>query len=296
MRPSAPPPSSPLQIDIANQLVQLIREGQIQPGEHLTEQKLARQFRVSRSPVRAALRQLVERNFLELRANAGVFVAASPPPERADDNGAGGEQTATDLYQAIISDRASGELGDIFTEAELISRYSVPKSLLTRALLRINSDGLATRRKGHGWAFLPALDSAQAKYESYRFRMMVECGGLREKSFTIDAPVLAQMRRSHEQFIQLPPSEQTSGVFFEMNTSFHETLARFSGNRFVVEVVSRHNRLRRLEEYRRHADDPTDLSSGSCQEHLEVIEALESGDTDWAALLLHRHLMRASRF
>lgn len=294
MKPVAPSVPSPLQIDIANQLIRQIRDGRIAAGQHLTEQALAQQFGVSRSPVRAALKLLEDHGYVLSRTNAGVSVATTLPDPEQDDELVGGGNTAEDLYRAILSDRAAGELGDILTEAELLARYDVTRSVLMRTLLRVNREGLIARRKGHGWTFLPALDSVAAKQESYRFRMMVECGGLREKTFTVDAPALARMRRSHEGFLQLAPAEQTSAAFFEMNAGFHELLAQFSGNRFVMQMVGHHNRLRRLEEFRRHADNPVNVR-GPCQEHLDIIEALEAGDTELAALLMHRHLMRASR-
>ena len=80
MKEPKSPLASHLQLDIANQLVRLIREGQILPGQHLTEQGLAQQFDVSRSPVRAAFRLLEERGYLVSRANAGVTVLESLPP------------------------------------------------------------------------------------------------------------------------------------------------------------------------------------------------------------------------
>lgn len=294
MKHSPTPAPSPLQIDIANQVVGLIRAGRILPGQHLTEQALAQQFGVSRSPVRAALKLLEDRGYLQSRTNAGVSVA-SPLPDHGDDELAGDGRTAEDLYRAILSDRANGSLGDILSEAELISRYDTSKSVLMRTLLRLNREGLVARRKGHGWTFMPALDSKEAKYDSYRFRMMVECGGLREPTFVADLPALARVRQAHEGFLRLPPEQQTSTAFFEMNAHFHELLAQFSKNRFVMQAVSHHNRLRRLEEYRRHEDNPVNLA-GPCQEHLDIIEALEAGDTEWAALLLYRHLVQASRF
>lgn len=295
MKEAKPPLASHLQLDIANQVVKLIRAGQIQPGQHLTEQGLARQFDVSRSPVRAAFKLLEERGYLASRANAGVTVLDPPSQAGRREEFASEDKTADDLYRDMISDRAQGRLADILSEAELLSRYEVPKSVLMRTLLRMNREGLVLRRKGKGWGFLPALDSDEAKYESYRFRMMVECGGLREETFRVDAAALAQAREAHERFMRLAPGAQTSTAFYDMNARFHEMLAEFSGNRFVLQSVRDHNRLRRLEEYRRHVNNPINLSR-PCNEHLEIMRALEVADLEWAAALLHRHLVVASKF
>lgn len=294
MKESAEPAPSPLQLDIANRIADLISRGRFEPGEHLAEQSLAAEFGVSRSPVRAALKILARHGYVQARANAGVSVSDVLPETRPGIFRAAGK-TSDDVYRQILSDRATGVLGDVLTQMDLISRYQVSRGVLLRALLRANREGLVARRKGHGWVFLPALDSAEAKAESYRFRLIVECGGLREPGFRIDPDGLAEVRQAHEHFQRLPSAEQTSGLFYEMNARFHELLAEFSGNRFIVEAVRHQNQLRRLEEYRRHEQGPS-KPSGQCREHLDIIAALEAGDVELAALLLHRHLVRSSRF
>jgi len=42
----------------------------------------------------------------------------------------------------------------------------------------------------------------------------------------------------------------TAIELFESNSLFHETLAKWSGNRFIVQSVRRLDQLRRLVEYR----------------------------------------------
>ncbi len=285
-------PSS-LQIEIANKVMEMIRSGEFAPGQHVTEQAVAKQFGVSRSPVRGALKLLEERGYVESRANAGVFIAERAP-ELPLDSLVGAVITTEELYRAIISDRSRDVLGDTLSEAELIERYSAPKGILLRTLLRMAHEGLIERAKGHGWRFLPGLESKEAKYESYRFRMIVECQGLREPTFSADREKLAFLRREHETFLAMKPAAQTPAAFFEMNATFHETLAALSGNRFVFQAVRQQNQLRRFEEYQHYIIRPANLSD-ACKEHLEIIGALEAGELEWANALLYRHLDLASR-
>lgn len=51
-----------------------IRNGIIQPGERLREEEIAERFSVSRTPVRDALRRLLERRFLEVSGGRGLMV------------------------------------------------------------------------------------------------------------------------------------------------------------------------------------------------------------------------------
>jgi DNA-binding GntR family transcriptional regulator len=289
-----PPPRqpTPLQADLARRIAQQIRDGSLAPGAHLTEQALAQQYDVSRTPVRLALRLLQQQGFVESRPNSGDFVAGKAQRlslERLAAPAMSGEL----LYRTIITDRATGRLSSTFTEAELQAAHAVPKSLLTRVLLRLTREGLIERRKGHGWSFAPMLDSAQALGESYRFRMLLECGGLRESTFSPSADELRKARAAHERFIEQRPRAQAVD-FFEMNAGFHEMLARFSGNRFIAQAVRQQNQLRRFDEYASFVKRSAHLLD-SCHEHLQIIEALERNEREWAVALLQRHLSLASR-
>lgn len=288
------PAPSPLQVDIANRVIGLIRDGTFRSGQHLAEQELAEQFGVSRSPVRMALRLLEDRGYVELKKGLGVFVARRVPSSRMATL-ASRQLTEEDLYRAIISDRANQALADTLAETELLARYETTRGQLMKTLLRMAHERLIERRKGNGWSFLPMLDSVDAKQDSYRFRMILECAALREPGFTVDPAELARIRTQHERFLEQRPTAANVPDFFEMNTRFHEMLARFCGNRFILGAIKHQNQLRRFEEYatyvRRRAIQPTE----SCQEHLQIIKALESGDREWAAALLYNHLSRASK-
>jgi DNA-binding GntR family transcriptional regulator len=52
-----------------------IAEGRLRPGEKLSEERLARDFAVSRTPVREALKQLHNESLVEIRRRSGTFVA-----------------------------------------------------------------------------------------------------------------------------------------------------------------------------------------------------------------------------
>ena len=283
----APQPSS-LQIEIANQIMETIRNGSAGPGDHLTEAELAKRYGVSRSPVRAALKMLQDRGYLEARANAGVFVSKRAPRMRmtALENP---NPTAEDLYHSIIADRAGGKLPKSLSETELMARYGAPKSVLMHALLRLTREGLIRRRRGHGWQFLPGLDSEEALYEAYRFRMVIECAALREPTFKAVPEELAAARRRYEDFLARSARAQTSSAFFEMNAAFHEMLMRFSGNRFLVQAMQQQNQLRRFEEFSSYSGPNRNVIE-SCKRLLQIIGAIEAGDGVFAEALMLRHL------
>jgi DNA-binding GntR family transcriptional regulator len=287
-----PARGTPLQIDLARKIARLIADGALAGGAHLTEQMLCARFEVSRTPVRGALGLLARQGWIDYRANSGYFVGTGgmPGADLALDGTGGG---ADGLYRDLIAARAAGHLPDTITEKELLRRHAAPKSLLDNVLRRMLAEGLIEKRPGRGWRFPPTLESPEALAESYRFRLMVECGGLLEPSFALDAEELAACRRSYEQVLGGDIAALASADFFAMNSAFHEMLARASGNRFVLAAVQQQTQLRRYEE---HAAFYRQIDvRRACEEHLHILAALESGDSPGAAALMRRHLLAAQK-
>lgn len=60
--------------DLIRSLRERITTGRIAPGAHLTEVELAQEYAVSRTPVRAALRELASEGLVAIEQNRGAFV------------------------------------------------------------------------------------------------------------------------------------------------------------------------------------------------------------------------------
>jgi len=286
MPAATPARPTPLQVDLARLIAQDILARRYAPGTHLSEEALAAGYEVSRTPVRGALKLLATQGLITHRPNSGYTVAdtAALPPLAI--TGAG--PTQQELYRRLIDDRATRVLPDQFTESDLLQRYPAPRSVLVKALLQLSADGLIEKRKGHGWQFVPSLEGREALDESYRFRMAIECAGLLEPTFKLDRDALARMRAAHEAMAQRQDADISAPEFFALNASFHELLARFSGNRYILQAVQQQNQLRRLEEHAAFHRDARYV--GSTQEHLQIIDALQAGDQERAAQLMRRHL------
>ncbi len=285
---SAPAPArpTPLQVDLARLIAQDIVARRYTPGTHLSEEALAAGYQVSRTPVRGALKLLATQGLITHRPNSGYTVADNAVLADAAITSTG--PTQQELYRRLIDDRAARVLPDPFTERDLLQRYGAPRSVLTKALLQLSADGLLEKRKGHGWQFAPSLESRAALDESYRFRMAIECAGLLEPTFKLDRDALARMRSAHEALAERGEADISATEFFALNASFHELLARFSGNRYLLQAVQQQNQLRRLEEHAAFHRDARYI--GSTREHLQIIDALQAGDQERAAQLMRHHL------
>jgi len=283
---------SRLQRELSAGIMELIHGERLVPGTRLAEVALAERLQVSRTPVRAALKLLASRKLVRAGARRGYFVAdvASAPPKAPrkpspDD---------TDrLFLAIARDRRAGRLPDEVSERDLMQRYDATRPIVQRVLTKLAEVAAVQRKPGHGWRFQPIIADAQARDESYRYRMLIEPAALLEPTFKLDPAWAAEMRRQHQDMLAMPWSETASIALYEMNAAFHEGLAAASGNRYLLVAVQQQNRLRRFANY--------DWTFGhervvvNCREHLAILDQLEAGQHEAAAALMRRHLEGAAK-
>lgn len=69
---------------VFEQILEAIHEGQLAPGEHISDTKLAEKYGVSRTPVREALQRLREIGVVEAAPNRFTRVAVVSPQETAE--------------------------------------------------------------------------------------------------------------------------------------------------------------------------------------------------------------------
>lgn len=263
-------------------------------GSHLTEQELAEEFQVSRSPVRGALSYLASKGFLELRANRGFFVCkngrdmgsvASLLPQTADEH----------MCVRIAKDWFEGRVAGSFSEAEFRRRYDLGRLAASRILLRLSEQGILVRRKGHGWQFEPTLNTQAAHDESYAFRMALEPAAILCPTFELDRALAALSRRHHATVLELDPDEASLTTLFDIDAEFHRLIGISSSNRFFQAAIERQNVLRRLVEYESLLGCKGRLVA-SCEEHMQILEALECGERERAAEFMREHLRIARQF
>lgn len=285
---------SGLHLSLARRIAALAAERRWPAGFHLREMEIAREFEVSRTPVRAALSVLAGQGLVENRTNQGFFLSRDGSELEAAERSLPSAQEE-DVLQAILRDREAGRLPEQLIETDLLETYGIGRSGLRKVLLRLAEDGLVKRRRGHGWSFVPSLASSQAREESYRFRLIIECMGLQEPGFRVDRQQFARSRAAHEAFIADLHRSPSVERFFAINAGFHAMLAACSGNRFLLQAMEAQNALRRLTEYADYGELDADALLKSCREHLAILDALEQGDINWAVILMRQHLTRPAR-
>ncbi|MBR0755412.1 GntR family transcriptional regulator [Bradyrhizobium jicamae] len=285
-------PASPLSLRIADEIKELIRSGRIPVGEHLSTQRLADQFGVSRSPVREAMMVLADQRVLEQHLNRGFFARAvaerrTKKPRSDVAELAGGPPE----YEALADDWLTDRIPSEVTEQFLRKRYDLTKAELTDVLLRAVREGWAERKPGYGWRFLPVAKTAEAFEHIYRFRMQIEPSAMLEPTFRIDRQVLAEQRRIQESMLASDIATLPAERLLHNGSLFHEEIIKLSGNMFFHRALVQVNRMRRLLEYRSKVDRRR--LHVQCTEHLQILSLLESGKVADASDLMRRHLSGA---
>jgi DNA-binding GntR family transcriptional regulator len=279
---------TPLIRRVATDIVERIREHHLTPGTRLVERELAEHLRVSRSPVRGALRLLAEDGIVAPGDAGGYVVRRVPEAPLTSVPGLEPDRAGEELYLRIAGDRLDGVLAERVTEAALLRRYDLTPAQLARVLRRISGEGWIERLPGYGWSFLPVLSSLTAYQDSYRFRLVIEPAAILEPTFELNRPVIEKVRQQQQDLVDGGIWTIGNADLFDLNRSYHEAVIACAGNAFFTDALCRIDNLRRLIEYRRSLK--RERAVVRCREHVALADLLLAGDTRAAAACMHDHL------
>ncbi|SEF32222.1 DNA-binding transcriptional regulator, GntR family [Amycolatopsis pretoriensis] len=277
---------TPLTRQVAARILDYIRDERADAGTRLVERTLAEHLRVSRSPVRNALRLLEDTGVVAPAERGGYTVVRTG--EQLDDVAL--EETSDDetLYLLIAADRLDGKLPDRVTESALARQYNLSPADLNRTLRRISAEGWIERLPGYGWEFQPALTSERAYADSYRYRLIIEPAAILEPTFVLDRRAIEEVRAQQQKLADGAIYEVGNAELFALNRAFHEAIMECSANTFLIEGLRRIDNLRRLIEYRRSLE--RDRALIRCREHVEIADLLLAGRRGDAAERMREHL------
>ena len=284
--------TTPLITSLADQIVAHIRTDKLTEGDRLIERKLAEQFRVSRSPVRNAMKLLHDIGVLKQSDGGGYMIADVQAAERLSLEPGAAEEDEQ-IYLTIADDRLHGRLPERITESEFLRRYELTKARLSKILLRMANEGWIERLPGNGWAFLPVLTSLQAYEDSYRFRLLIEPAALLEPTFKLNRAALLRCREEQEWLVNGGIRTVSDAKLFELNSGMHEAIIECCQNSFFIDSLKRLDRLRRLIDYRQMLD--RESARERSREHLHLLDLILAGKNREASRFMASHLEDLSR-
>lgn len=203
-----------------------------------------------------------------------------------DGDGSSADAIHQALAEAILA-RSLGP-GARLGEERLARLFSVSRTPVREALMRLESEGLATRHRRAG-LIVAAITQEQ----------ILEIYVIREALDGISARLAAQFHNqadiaSLERLNQGMAEAARNHAFDEMarlNVAFHQTLARASRNEMLQQFVGEvHRAVRRFRE--------TTFSFGTraeeaVREHHTLIAAIAEGDAERAESIARAHMHRA---
>ncbi|GHC21010.1 GntR family transcriptional regulator [Aidingimonas halophila] len=277
-------------IALAQQVIGVVLERGMSPGDHLPEQAFSEACGVSRTPIRAAFKILEEKEILTWKEEEGYFLEIGQA-DGLTEEAHRLEDMEDSLAQRILSDRADRRIGDIQSISALVRRYNVTRNSVLNALKILSRDGVVTQLPGRSWAFQPMFDTPKAVDESLAFRLTIEPQAILAPGFIMDIKKAGLLKMRMQELLDTQEGHITSTGFLRLDTEFHSFIAECSGNRFARGALLAHHRLRRATQ--KDISIPDFRLRQSLDEHLEILDSLERHQFELAADQMVLHLRRS---
>jgi len=193
---------------------------------------------------------------------------SSPPIDRA-------------IVNAVLAGRIRA--GTRLSEQALATLFSVSRTSVREALIRLETRGIVQSSPRRGWFVVePSLEEAQ---EAFQARRAIEMGILRN----IDsggAPVIATLR-AHIVREREAIAAQDAAARSYLLGDFHVCMIEAFGNRILADIL---RDLTAQTVLISALYQSTNDATESCDEHEQITNALEAGDLSGAADLMIRHI------
>ena len=194
------------------------------------------------------------------------------------------------VYEAILDMIVERTLrpGQHLVENELAVMLGVSRQPVREALQWLKNDGWVDLRPGHG-AFVHAPSVEEAD-QLLAVRALLETESARLAATHATPAEIAQLREICRQGVAALKSDDLASMV-AANADLHAAVAQFSGNRVLVELASQVDR--RVRWY--YTPIARTRGEQSWQEHAALIDAIEAGDSERAAKVMHDHTEHTRR-
>lgn len=187
------------------------------------------------------------------------------------------------IRDAIVSGELAG--GTPLTESSLAAWCGVSRTPIREALLRLEQDGLIARTERG-----PVVRSRSPEeiLDIYEVRIALEATAARSAALRRTDHDIRAMRQALAMVVSDPkdPAE-----LVKVNTAFHRRVWRAAHNEAVVDL------LQRVELHLARYPETTLSYPGrwerACQQHAELVDAIEARDAEAAAAIAHQHFTEA---
>jgi len=204
-----------------------------------------------------------------------------------------------ETYERLLDQLVAGDYppGTRLVNRRIASEMGVSVIPVREALSRLASEGLVDHIPGAG-SFsrkLTQKDIAQL----YSFREQLEAFAVREASKFIQPyqrdrlrEIIRQSRDLVQELMDCDDeaSEAQLNRWLQLDAAFHETIIEAADNRWLAQAVGGVRLLAHVTRSKPHSLD-IQQTQKTLEEHEQIAEAIESGNSDGAEALMRRHIV-----
>ena len=197
------------------------------------------------------------------------------------------------MFNAIRGDIEAGQIpvgGKLSSEATLAQQYGVSRSVIREALRSCTALGLTVTKTGKGTFVVANKVANDLTLGQYSARDLTEA----RPHIEVPAAGLAAERRSDEELetlrhiVAAMATETDPESWVALDSSFHATIARASGNKVFESVVAD------IRDAQAHQSETlnmvADRQHASDIEHQQILAAIEAGSAADASAAMANHL------
>lgn len=193
--------------------------------------------------------------------------------------------TSTDIADRIVEAILAQKLapGTRLGEQQLAMLFDCSRTLVREALTRLAARGIVTVSARRGWYVIePSVDEAN---EAFAARRVLELGMLRQLR-EVPPPALKQLK-GHVAREKAALKGQDVGARSFLLGDFHVCLAECIGNSLLADTLRDYTaRTTLIAMLYQSSHD----AAQSCEDHVQIVEALARGDMAQAERLMAEHL------
>ena len=193
---------------------------------------------------------------------------------------------ADDVYQQILDAILANDIGmdDQLVQEKLAAELEISRTPVREALLRLEQEGVLVTSSRGGF-MLRRISEDEAK-EIYEVRAAIEGQAARLLADRNAAEDHARLRKAIEREENI--TSHTVQAYFAANRNIHRAIVELTGNRHLVDIFDNiWNRAVAFHLF--SAIEEIDLAQ-SLGNHLELVEAIETGDWRTAMTAVFEHI------
>ena len=267
---------------IKHDLAARLKSGRALPAQ-LTLDSLAEHYKVSFSPVRTAVAELIDEGLLEKGSNRRLVVSTCPETEMGSPPPASLPEQPFDSFEVIANDLVQmslrGEPVHLREEATA-EKYGISRSAIRNILHRLAGEGVLDHIPRRGWRLRPFREDDLKAFVEVREVLEL-------KAMSLAWPKLDDAALERMLGLNRPPDSAEDGP--HIDESLHHYLIHTAGNAYIQDFFARQGRYYRLFFKWEDRDLPTALET--IRQHREILKALIHRDRPAAQAALSHHIL-----